>query len=91
MGNIDGGDAYDSYGLSIHTKPSAWGADNSDNGETIVEDNAECKDQSGKDNGNEDNNGNTTTQSLPIKDCDNCSSSKIIEHSQNSIKCLYIP
>ncbi len=59
-------DGYNSCRLSIHTKPSAWKADNSNNGETIVEDDAECKDQSSKDKGNEDNNGNRVMQGLPI-------------------------
>jgi hypothetical protein len=33
MGNNGGGDAYNSCGLSIHTKPSVWGADNGVDGE----------------------------------------------------------
>jgi hypothetical protein len=50
MGNNGGWDAYNSCGISIHTKPSVWGADDCNNKERIVKDNIECEDQSGKEN-----------------------------------------
>lgn len=55
VGNNGGWDAYESCGLSIHTKP-AWADD--DSGETIVEDDAEC-DRSDDDD---------LAQGLPIED-----------------------
>ncbi len=72
---------YKPYGLSIHTKLSAWGANNGDNWEGIVEDDTECKDQFGMDNGNEDNDSDMATQGLSIKDCDYCSSSEIMNRT----------
>ncbi len=59
-------------------KPLAWGADNGDNGNRIVEDNTECKDQSGKENSDGDDDNDTAIQGLPIKDCNYCSSSEIM-------------
>ncbi len=83
MGNNGGWDTYNSceLSISIHPKLSAWGANNGNNGETIVEDGAQCEDQSGKDNGNENDDGNMATQSLSIKDCNDHSLSEIMNHA----------
>ncbi|KAL3826248.1 hypothetical protein ACHAXA_006276 [Cyclostephanos tholiformis] len=74
VGNNGGWDAYESCGLSIHTKPSQC-YDDDDDGETIVEDDAEC-DRSENDDGDGD-----SEQGLPIEDGDDVSSSDILNRT----------
>ena len=80
VGNNGGWDAYDSCGLSIHTKPATW-ADYDGDGETIVEDDAECEDRSDGDDDDDDDEGDSATQGLPIEDCDDGSASEILNRT----------
>ncbi len=67
--------------MLLTAKPSGWGADNGSNGETIVEDDAKREDRSGEDNGDWDYNGDSATQGLPIEDCNNRSSSEMLNRT----------
>jgi hypothetical protein len=67
--------------LLLTAKLSGWGADNGGDGETIVEDDAEREDRSGEDNGDGDDDGDSATQGLPIEDCNDRSSSEMLNHT----------